>query len=106
MLSGFVLAMQVLLSNFDVNQSHIGVVMTEQTHQGWQADAVTQHGGGIDMPELVRNQLPLHAGLGSSKAGSTALPGKERRKVSRSTRERALSSSGTHRSLHGLPWGK
>ncbi len=35
LLSGFILAMEVLLSNFDINQSHIGVVMTEQAHQGW-----------------------------------------------------------------------
>ena len=63
LLRGCILSMQILLSTFDIDQSHVGVVMTKQTHQGGQADTGPQHGGGIGVPKLMRDDVPRNPHL-------------------------------------------
>src|SRR6266487_620090 len=50
-------ALQILLRDLDVSQSHVGSTMAQQFHERWHAHTGAQHGGGVGMAELVRHDV-------------------------------------------------
>ena len=49
------LALEILLGDLDVLHGHVRALVTQQFHDGSEADASTQHLSSIGMTELVRD---------------------------------------------------
>ena len=49
------LALQVLLSYLKIEQGHVDIFVSQQLHEGRQADAQAQHFCGEGMPKAVRD---------------------------------------------------
>ena len=60
------LALQVLLGDLEIAQSHADVFVPEQLHERRQADAQTEHLSGVGVPQLVKR----HAGRAAGSCGS------------------------------------
>jgi hypothetical protein len=49
------LALQVLLSDFEIEQGHVDIFVSQQLHEGRQADAQAQHFCGEGMSKAMRD---------------------------------------------------
>lgn len=49
------LALQVLLSDFEIEQSHVDIFVSQQLHEGRQADTQAEHFCGKCMPTMLHD---------------------------------------------------
>jgi hypothetical protein len=47
------LALQILLSDFEITQGHADVFVSQQLHESGEADAETEHLSGITVPAML-----------------------------------------------------